>query len=41
MSRKRDNEKVIFRAFQVEPALYGGGLATWEQPDDEREFPDV
>jgi hypothetical protein len=42
MSRKRDHEKAIFRAFlDLEPEFAGERLAEWEQPEDEREFPDI
>ncbi len=42
MSRKRDHEKALFQAFvEVEPRFAGEELASWEQPKDEREFPDI
>jgi hypothetical protein len=42
MSRKRDHEKALFQAFvETEPEFSGERLASWEQPQDEREFPDI
>ena len=42
MNRKREHEKAIFHAFvETEPEFAGERLVSWEQPEDEREFPDI
>lgn len=42
MSRKRDHERAIFEAFlQIEPAFAGEALDNWDQPEDEKDFPDI
>jgi hypothetical protein len=39
---KREHERGIFEAFfRTEPAFSGEPLATWWQPDDEKDFPDI
>lgn len=39
---KREHEKAIFSAFlRVEPRFSGEEIIDWEQPEDEKEFPDV
>lgn len=42
MSRKRDHERALFAAFlEVAPEFAGEHLADWNQPQDERDFPDI
>jgi hypothetical protein len=42
MASKREQEKNIFAAFlRVSPEFLGEKVVDWEQPEDEKEFPDV
>jgi hypothetical protein len=42
MGAKRDNERVLFESFlKVQPEFAGEPLSAWEQPNDERDFPDI
>jgi hypothetical protein len=42
MSRKREHERALFTAFiDVAPEFAGERLADWDQPKDERDFPDI
>jgi hypothetical protein len=42
MNRKRDHERALFAAFlEVQPDFAGERLAEWQQPPDERDFPDI
>lgn len=42
MSRKRERERALFGAFyQLEPEFLGEAVASWDQPLDERDFPDI
>src|SRR5688572_13871558 len=42
MSRKREHERALFEAFlEAAPDFADERLANWEQPKDERDFPDI
>src|SRR4051794_27041976 len=42
MSTKRDHERALFKTFlALEPEFAGEPLADWQQPEDEKDFPDI